>query len=125
MGEGKGGDIPLLLGFSMLSKLREAISTLAAFRQDVILLRNQLSNVQAAMKAHQDDMDAIIVRQVALESQMKTTGLEQAELYGKTYKLLKRMQMEDHTQTEAEPDIEPGDPVTARVMARRNRGLPG
>lgn len=109
----------------MLNKIREALSTIAAFRQDVILIRQGLLDLETRSEAHRVSLDDVRSRQGDLESQMKRTALEYAELHGKTYKLLKRMQMEDRTQTEPEPDIEPRDETTARVLARRHRGLPG
>jgi len=108
----------------MLNKLRAGLSAIAVFGKDLALLRQHLEDLEEASKGHLTHLEQFEVRQRDLEHQMSVTTLEHAELYGKTYRLLKRMQMEDRT-AEEEPDIVPMDAVTERVQARRNRGLPG
>lgn len=109
----------------MLNKIREAISSVEAFRKDVVWIRDHLEALEKQSQGYRDLLQKLHGRQVELEGRMNTASLEWAELYGKTYKLLKRMQMEDRTQTEPEEVAPLMDDITARVMARRNRGLPG
>jgi len=104
----------------MFKKIREGLSAVAAFGKDLDRLRHRLEDLESSTEGHLTHLEHFERRQSDLEHQMKTTTLEHAELYGKTYKLLKRMQMEDQ-RAEEEPDIQPVDPVSERVLARRNK----
>jgi len=107
----------------MLKRIKEALSHIERFGKDCNDLRKGLEDLESATISHSAALESFHARQTALESQMKTTTLEHAELYGKTYRLLKRMQQEDRA-IEEEPDIVPQDPISERVNARRNRGIP-
>jgi len=107
----------------MLNKLKAGLSAIAAFGEDLARFRQRLEGLEEGHSANLTYLEQFEARQRELESTVKTTTLEHAELYGKTYRLLKRMQMEDRT-AEEEPDIGPVDPVTERVRARRRHELP-
>lgn len=111
----------------MLKKLLAAIRTVEEFDADRREIASDLNRISATLRALQGQQEALGSKQDALESVVRTEVLNMAELYGKTYRLLKRMQAEDRHDTDHEeaPDIEPvADPVTARVLARRRQRVP-
>lgn len=109
----------------MFKKLFRAIRTVEAFdleRQEIL---RRLDRTESVLDTHQTRASAVEGNLGALEAQVSREVLNMAELYGKTYRLLKRMQAEERydEEKEPEPDIIPTDPVTERVMARRRHGV--
>lgn len=114
----------------MLKKLKEGLRDLATFRRDQAATRDKLTEISEVLGCHSDSVQALDGHLADLDAKVDREVLNMAELYGKTYRLLKRMQAEDrHDEEEPEPDIKPtketvGDPVTERVLARRAHGIP-
>lgn len=128
VGKGNGGGVLLtfLPGFPMFKKLLRAIATVEAFDLERQEIARRLERIESVLDTHQTRASAVESNLGGLEAQVSREVLNMAELYGKTYRLLKRMQAEERydEQTESEPDIVPTDPVTERVMARRRHGVP-
>jgi len=108
----------------MLKKLLRAIRTVEAFDLERHEISRRLERLEEVLELHQGRQDALESNLGTHEALVSREVLNMAELYGKTYRLLKRMQAEDRhdADQEPEPDITPViDEVTARVMARRQR----
>jgi len=116
----------ILPGFPMFKELLRAVRTVESFdleRQEIV---RRLDHVESVLDTHQVRASAVEANVGSLEANVSREVLNMAELYGKTYRLLKRMQAEDRydEEKEPEPDIVPTDPVTERVMARRRQHVP-
>ncbi len=126
-GAGSGGArgrsiLHILSGFPMFKRLLKAIHTVEAFETERLEISRRLYNIESVLDTHQTRASAVESNVGGLEAQVSREVLNMAELYGKTYRLLKRMQAEErYDQEEPQPDIAP-DPVTDRVMARRRQG---
>ena len=127
VGKGKGGGLLLtfLSGFPMFKKLLRAIHTVESFDLERHEIARRLERIESVLDTHSTRASAVEGNLGGLEAQVSREVLNMAELYGKTYRLLKRMQAEDRYDAEEppEPDIAPTDPVTERVMARRRHGV--
>lgn len=111
----------------MLKRLFRAILNVERFDLRALALTSRLDAVEEALRHQQDRERGLHEHVDALDQSVKREVLNMADLYGKTYRLLKRMQAEDRhdAATEEEPDIAPvADPVTERVMARRRHHVP-
>lgn len=110
----------------MLKKLLRAIHTVEAFDLERHEIARRLERIKSVLDTHQSRASALESNLGAVEALVQRETLSIAEVYGKTYRLLKRMQAEDRYDTEEEPkpDIVPNDPITERVMARRRHGVP-
>jgi len=110
----------------MFKQLRRAIQTVEAFDLERQEISRRLERVESVLDTHQNRASAVETNLADLDATVRRETLNQAELYGKTYRLLKRMQAEERydEEKEAEPDIAPTDPVTERVMARRRHHVP-
>ena len=110
----------------MFKKLLRAVRTVEAFDLERHEIVRRLDHIESVLDTHQTRASAVEGNLGGLEAQVSREVLNMAELYGKTYRLLKRMQAEERYDeaAEPEPDIAPTDPVTERVMARRRQHVP-
>lgn len=115
----------LLPGFPMFKQLLKAIRTVESFDLERHEIARRLERIESVLDTHSTRASAVEGNLGGLEAQVSREVLNMAELYGKTYRLLKRMQAEERydEKEEPEPDIVPTDPVTERVMARRRQGV--
>jgi len=110
----------------MFKRLIRALRTVEGFHNDAQDLVQRMNGVEEGLLQYRSQLAMLQETQGALEASVSREVLNMAELYGKTYRLLKRMQAEARAD-EVEPDIQPEpvetDPVSARVQARRHSGL--
>lgn len=113
----------------MLKLFREALRDLETFRSQQAEIRQHQLQTETVLQDSLQDVRALQQHLVDLDAKVDREVLNMAELYGKTYRLLKRMQAEErHDGEEEPPDITPpaervADPVTERVLARRAHGV--
>ncbi len=113
----------------MLNKLREGFRDLATFRRDQAVTHERLDAIEGVLQDYLTAVRSLEEQQGVLDATVHREVMSMAELYGKTYRLLKRMQAEERADVEEEPpptpDIAPvvTDATTERVLARRNRGV--